>query len=298
VEYPTKPVVVVCHASPGGGSDILARHIAKVGEKYFGVDMIVLTKSGGTGAVAMAYVRGQPADGHHITTITASQAVAFAAGKLPFTPADLGFVIRIQDDPYVIVTLTENPYNNLKEFFAYAKEHPGELTMSGYMTASAHSLAFMRVAKLAGEPDIRWIAYESSGDAVTAALGGHVSAAHSNFEMVSEYVRAGKLKILGISTAERIKPAPDTPTYREQGYDLVLSHWRGFYTHPDTPEEVVAKMRSLLKQTIHDPEFEKYMAGAVIEYADTFASPAEFANWVDSEVKTFKELLREVGAIK
>ena len=269
----------------------MARHIAKVGEKYFGVDMIVMTKKGGDGATAMAYVRGRPADGHYFSTITTSQVVAFAAGKLPFSPDDLRFIIRIQDDPYVIATLPESPYNNLKEFFAYAEENPGKLTIGGYGTASAHWLAFTRVSKLAGSPDIRWVAYDSTGEATTAALGGHVSVAHANYQIVSEYVRAGKMKILGISTAERIAPAPDVLTYKELGYDIVLSHWRGFYTHPDVPEDVVKEMRELLKQAIHDPEFEKYMAGAVLEYADTFASPAEFGEWFKSEVEVFKELL-------
>jgi len=250
----------------------------------------VITKRGGGGANDLAWLLEQPADGGYISTCTISMVVRIAAGKIPFTGEEFQFVIRIQDDPYVIASLPDKPYNNLKEYFEYAAANPGT-TAGGYGTASAHWLAFTRVAKLAGSPDIRWIAYEGGADAVTAALGGHIDVVHSNYGTIGEHARAGTLKILGISTADRIDLAPDAPTYKELGYDIVLSHWRGVLCSKEVPDDVVIRMRELLKKTIHDPEFEKFMADNNVNYADTFASSDEFTQWFLSEVEAFKELL-------
>jgi tripartite-type tricarboxylate transporter receptor subunit TctC len=275
----------------------MARQIALIGERYFGVDIKVVNKVGGEGAVAMAHVREQPADGYYIGTFTISQAVAMAAGGVPFTPRDILPLIKVQNDPYVIVTRVEEPFNNLIELFAYAKANPGKLTAGGYGVATAHSLAFQRLLRKAGDPDIRWIPYEGTAPAVIAALGGHVTVANANWGVVSEHVRAGTMKVLGISTTERIDPAPDVPTYTEQGFPLVLSHWRGFYVHPDTPEDVVTEILRLFRQTIHDPEFGEFMALEGQEYADIFETSAEFAEWYVSEVEEFRVLLREMGLI-
>jgi len=298
VEYPTKPITIGCWSSPGAPNDLLARELAKVGEKYFGVSMTVVTKKGGGGANDLAWLLQQPADGHFVSTCTVSMPIRLAVGKLPYTGEEFKYVIRIQDDSYVIACLPDKPYNNLKEFFEYAKEHP-EVTVGGYgSTDAAHYLAFARLAKLAGNPEVRWIPYEGGADAVTGCLGGHVDVVHSNWGTIGEHYRAGTLKVLGISSAERVEVAPDVPTYKEQGYDIVLSHWRGVLCSKDVPDEVVTKMRELFKQTIHDPEFEKFMADNNVNYADTFASWQEFTQWFHGEVATFKEILREVGVIQ
>ncbi len=124
-----------------------------------------------------------------------------------------------------------------------------------------------------------------------AGAGGHIDVVHSNYGTIGEHARAGTLKILGISTADRIDLAPDAPTYKELGYDIVLSHWRGVLCSKEVPDDVVIRMRELLKKTIHDPEFEKFMADNNVNYADTFASSDEFTQWFLSEVEAFKELL-------
>ena len=97
--------------------------------------------------------------------------------------------------------------------------------MSGFGAASAHSLGFARLRAAAGGPDIRWIACEGSADAVVAALGGHTDAAHTNYNIVREHLRAGTMRVLGIALP--VEALPDTPSYAEQGYDLQPVHRRG-----------------------------------------------------------------------
>lgn len=296
-EYPARPITLICGSSPGGGSDTLARNVAITGEKYFGVPISVLTKKGGGGGIALAYLHEQPADGYHMDIVTLSQILGIAGGAIPFNADDFKYLIRIQGEPYGLVTQPDSPFDNIKEFIDYAKEHPGELTVGGYGTATAASITFLQLMKEAGNPDVRWIAYDGSDEALTAMLGGHVDCAQEHVSGGAEYLRAGQLKFLGLAGEERAKVMPDVPTFRELGYDVVVIQIRGLVTHGDVPDDVAEAMKGFLKQTIHDPDFEEYMAGVGLEYMDTFATATESTEWFVSQVELYKTLLAEAGFI-
>jgi putative tricarboxylic transport membrane protein len=295
-EYPTRPITVICWSSPGAPNDLLARQIAKVGEKYFGQRMDVLTKKGGSGAVAMAYLMKQKRDGYTLSTTTVSQVVAIAAGHVPFKASDFTYIMRIQSDPYLIAVRSDSPFKNLKDFFDYAKKNPGKLSISGFGTASAHFLAFMRLKARAGNPDIRWVAYEGGADAAVACLGGHVNAVHTNYSVLGEYVKAGKMRVLGVSSEKRLSFLPEVPTYKEQGYNLAPDHWRGLMGPAGIPAGVVKKIRADMEKTVADPGFKKFMTNSGAEYG-LMASQGEFQKWVEGEVSEYHELLEKLNLL-
>ena len=296
-DYPDKPITIICWSSPGAPNDLLARQIAKTGNKYFGVNMNVLNKKGGGGAVAMGQLLKAKTDGYTIMTTTASQVIRMASGQAPFKAEDFQFIMRVQTDPFVIAVNADSQFNNLNEFFDYAKEHPGELSMAGFGTASAHFLAFTRLKLKAGNPDVRWIAYDGGADAVVAALGGHASAVHTNPAAIQEHVEAGKMKVLGISAGKRVDAFPDYPTYTEQGYELSPVHWRGLMGPAGLSDDVVQKIRKFMEQIVADPEFVEYQKNAGVIMA-TLDSPAAFQEWVESETVETHKLMKELGLIK
>jgi putative tricarboxylic transport membrane protein len=271
-DYPTRPITILCWSSPGAPNDLLARQIAKTGEKYFGQRLDVVTKRGGGGAVLMAYMAKQKKDGYTLSTTTVSQIVTIAAGRVPFKVKDFVYVMRIQSDPYMIAVRSDSPFKNLKDFFAYAKKNPGKLSVSGFGTASAHFLAFMRLRARAGDPNIRWVAYDGGADA------------------------AGKMRVLGVSSDKRLSFLPDVPTYMEQGYQLAPNHWRGLMGPAGIPPAVVKKIRSIMEKTVADPEFKKYMANAGAEYG-LLGSQEELQKWVAGEVTEYYDLLKKLNLL-
>jgi len=298
-EYPSQPIIIGCHSSPGAPNDLLARQIAVIGEKYFGVPMAVVNKKGGSGAVMLSWLIKQPADGHFMGTWTKSTIVNRALGTLPGRADDWVYLIRVQDEPYMICTLPDSPFNDISDVIAYAKEHPGKLTIGGaFGVEGAHYLAFAQLLKAAGlnPSDIRWVAFEGGqAEAMTSLLGGHIDMAQGNYGTVGELQRAGKVKVLGVSSAERVDLLPDVPTYKELGFDVVASHCRGVLCRKEVPKEIQRKMRELLKQTIHDPEFEEFMKSSNIIYADTFDSVEACTEWWLKEVGNLRVILQEAG---
>lgn len=295
-DYPTRPISVVCWSSPGAPNDILAREIAKVGQKYFGQPMNVLTKAGGSGAVAMGHILKQKQDGYTLGTTTASMIINIASAKIPFTAEQFSFLMRIQEEPYVVAVLATSPFNDLKDMMAFAKKNPGKLSMAGFGTASAHYLAFKRLNIKAGDPNIRWIAYNGGAEAAVACLGGHTDAVHTNYVVVGEHVKAGKMKILGVSSVKRLSLIPDVKTYTEQGYATSPSQWRGLMGPAGMPADVVKKIRAAMEKTMEDPEFKEYMKNSGNEYA-MMESPEVLQKWVENEVKENHELMKSLNLL-
>ena len=218
-------------ATPGGPTDLLSRALADAAPPHFGGQRVtVMTRQGGAGAAGMQYMQGRAGDPHVLGVFTASGTVNMATGRIPFAPEDFTPILRIQIDPFLVAVRDDSPFRTLGDLFEAAHARPGEVSVSGFGAASAHFLGFARLRAAAGDPDIRWIAYEGSADAVVAALGGHTDAAHTNYNIVREHLRAGTMRVLGIALP--VEALPDTPSYAEQGYGLQPVHWRGVVGPP------------------------------------------------------------------
>ena len=186
----------------------------------------------------------------------------------------------------------DSPFHTLGDLFEAAHARPGEVSVSGFGAASAHFLGFARLRAAAGDPDIRWIAYEGSADAVVAALGGHTDVAHTNYNIVREHLRAGTMRVLGVALP--VAALPETPSYAEQGYDLQPVHWRGVVGPPGLDPGTRADLRARLLAAIGEPRFREYMERAALEYA-TMEDADAFGAWMAEEVSTSRDLLRRLG---
>ncbi len=291
--FPGRPIEIVSWATPGGPTDLLARALAAAAPPHFeGQPVRVVTRQGGAGAAGMQYLQGRAGDPHRLGVFTASGTVNMATGRIPFAPGDFTPILRIQLDPFLIAVRSDSPFASLGDLFAAARRRPGAVSVSGFGAASAHSLGFARLRAAAGDPDVRWIAYEGSADAVVAALGGHTDAAHTNYDIVREHLRAGAMRVL--ATALPIGALPDAPTYADAGHELAPVHWRGVVGPPGLRPEVRADLRARLLATIHDPGFREYMERAALEYA-VMESSAAFGAWLAAEVTASRALLESLG---
>lgn len=292
--YPERQVEIVSWATPGGPTDLLSRTLTRVGAEHFGREMRVVTREGGSGAAAMRYLTSRPADGHTLIAFTSSGAINMATGRIPFDVDDFTFLLRVQLDPFLVAVRDESPLTSLDDLFARARDEPGELSIAGFGAASAHFLAFQRLAARAGDPEIRWIAYGGSGEAVVAALGGHTDAVHTNYNIVREHLRAGTMRVLGVSAP--VSALPDVATYGEQGYDISPVHWRGLAAHGDLPDPLADRIRELLRATVEDPGFQAFLGTAATEDG-RFESREAFRSWVEEEVARNRELLRDLDLL-
>ena len=260
-DYPEKPVTLICWSSAGSGHDLMARMIAKVGEKYLGEPIVVVNKQGGSGRVAMSYVLNQRPDGHVLMTNTRSMTLRFRDANARHSIDDFQYIGRVVSDPFVIVVNEDSPFQTIDELFEHARANPNEVTFGGYSTRSVDE-SVVEELEAAADVEFNYIPYRGGKEPVVAVLGGHIDVALANpSEMIANY-EAGSLRALAVVTEERFPPFEDVPTLTERGYPVAPDYWRGLMAAKDVPDAVVEKWNEVLAQVVADPEFEQFLDNA------------------------------------
>jgi len=285
--FPEKPVTIINSATPGSPTDVLARQIAHYGEKYLGQPMVVVNKPGGGGGATFAALLMEPADGYNIASINASQITALQGQlKQDFSFDDFEFVCSTQLDPYAVAVLTDGPFKTLQDIVDYAKKE-GVVMIGGQGTGTGHHLMILRFAQLAGIKP-RWLPYQGGADSVTNLLGGHVQVIATAPATVSQYVEAGQIRILAISGEKRLELFPDAPTFKEAGYDIVMTIYRGFIAKKGIPKDIKAKLSAVVKSAMEEPGFLEFVekSNQAVDYMDS----DEFAAYAKRDFDQMAEL--------
>lgn len=291
VNFPTKPIEILCQSAAGSPVDVMARQLAKYAEKYLGQPLVVVQKTGGGTANQQVAIKEAPADGYTLGTITPSTVGDWHGalkGKFGFN--DYVYITRVQVDPYIIAVNANSKFKTLKDMVEWAKQNPGKLRAGGFgPKGSGHQVAFDMLAKAAGF-SYTWVPYDGGAEAVAALLGGtNIDVCNTNPGNVIEHVKAGKLRVLGVLSDKRIPALPDVPTYAEAGYqvDTSWAQWRGIYGKAGIPQEIVNKLSDAFLKAIKEPEFQKYLQDT--NQLDGSMGPEEFTK----VVKATDEILRQ-----
>jgi putative tricarboxylic transport membrane protein len=260
-DYPEKPVTLVCWSSAGSGHDLMARMIAKVGEKYLGEPIVVVNKQGGSGKVAMSYVLNQKPDGHVLMTNTRSMTFLFPDPNGRLSIDDFRYISRVVSDPFVITVNKDSPFQTIDELIEHARANPKAVSVGGYSIRSVDENLVKQLEAAAGI-ELNYIPYRGGKEPVVAVLGGHIDVAIANpSEMIANY-KAGSLRALAVATEERFPPFEDAPTLTELGYAVAPDYWRGVMAAKDVPDAVVDKWNKILEQVVTDPEFSEFLDNA------------------------------------
>jgi tripartite-type tricarboxylate transporter receptor subunit TctC len=295
-EYPTKAITMLVGSTAGSPVDVMARELGRQVEKTFRKPIVVQNRSGGSQAEELSTMAAQPPDGYILGTVTTSTAGALAGHlRSQFKAEDFNFLALVQADPYAIVVKADSPFKDLKGLIEQAKSNPGKVKIGGFGTGSGHHLAFLDLADRANA-QMGWVSFDGGAAATAAALGGHVDASHTNPGGVIGHVQAGKMRVLAIASEKRLDVLPDVPTYREQGFNLVLFQWRGVAMRAGGPQPVVEKLVSAIKQAAATPEFVKYMKNTNQFPTDLYGDSAQ--KYVAKEIKDTEERLRKLGLNK
>jgi putative tricarboxylic transport membrane protein len=292
-DYPNKPITIVVPFSAGGSGDIMTREVAKLAEKEFGKTVIVENKEGGSGAIALNYALGKPADGYTILNHSSTLPLTMASGEIPFEAKDIQPVATMVSNYQVLAVPKDSPFKTFEDFVDFAKKNPGKLNVVSsqtYGTTHIFSLKIMEGADI----NFNYIAYDGGSEALTRILGGNGDAITSSGEVVQQQVESGDLRLLGVSSAERLPTHPDVPTFKELGISSIDDEliWRAYFVKPGTPKEVVEKITEVLRKVSEDPEFKEY---AKKTNQDIYFKTGEeftevFNTYYDDGVKLFKSI--------
>ena len=293
---PTRPIEVVVHTGPGGGSDLLARAVATMMEKerLMPVRMQVVNKTGGGGAVAAAYLAEKAGDQNTIgffTGVWLSGPLTSVEAKV--TLRDLTPIARLVLEPALIAVKADAPYRTLADFVAAAKERPGQLKQSGGSVTSRDNVVRQLLQKVSGA---RWafISFPGGGERIAALLGGHVDMMVIEPAEAGEHIRAGNMRVLAQVSETRLPGFPDVPTLKEAGFDVpAVPQVRGVVAPPGIPAENVAYWEDVFRRLTRTASWRKFLADN--QFEDGYQNAAELAKFYGEFTDRMRGILQEAG---
>ncbi|MDR0378935.1 MAG: tripartite tricarboxylate transporter substrate binding protein [Candidatus Accumulibacter sp.] len=293
--YPNKPVTVICPWAAGGGTDVLLRALSKEAEKSLGQTINVTNQTGGGGAIGHNAIRAARPDGYTVGMITFELNSLPPQGLVPFTWKDFDPLMRINSDAAALTVPKDAPYDTAAEFVAYAKAHPGEITIGNSAPGSVWHIAAGLLAEKTGI-DVKHVPFNGAQPAVTSLVGGHIKAVAVSTAEVRGQVEAGNLKIIGVMAGERENLFPNVPTFKEQGIDVEFSTWRGMALPKGVAPDVRAKVIDAYTKAIESQEFRDFAAKAGLSLA--YQDADEFARFLDQNYKDVEAVMTSLGLIK
>ena len=300
--WPTKPVRIVVPFAAGGTTDILARAIAPELSRAFGQQFIVDNRAGAGGNVGADIVAHSPPDGYTLLMGTVGTHGINRAlySKLPYDPIrDFVPITLVAGVPNVMVMQTEKArtmgINNVADFIRYAKAHPGKLNMASSGNGTSIHLAGELFKSMSGTYMVHF-PYRGSGPALLDMVGGTMDVMFDNLPSSMPQIKAGKLKALAVTSAQRSAALPDVPTIEQaaglKGFDA--SSWFGLLAPAGTPPDIVNRIQQEVARSLGTAAInEKMLAQGAIPSGNT---PAEFARLIDSEHKKWARVVKESGA--
>jgi len=257
--FPSETINVITHAGPGGGTDITTRMMMLRGRRELGQDMVVVNKSGGSGAAALQYLKTQECDGHTIMTLTQSHVLQIAQEKVPVTIEEVVGLARATLDPQIITVRADSDIQSLDDLIAASKDADGGLKWGTTFVGGADHLAIHNFTKAAGGIPYTIVPFEGGGDIVTNLMGGDVAVGILNFAEAETQFSNGDFRAVAVLAPERISSLPDTPTAKEQGVDAEAQTVRGFVTLNCVPEERLKALEESLVKAMNHGVYQGYL---------------------------------------
>ncbi|CUB01789.1 MULTISPECIES: Bug family tripartite tricarboxylate transporter substrate binding protein [Comamonas] len=287
-------------ANPGGGWDTTGRALGKALQDAGVASSVTYDNKGGAaGAIGLAqFVNGSKGDPNAMMVMGAVMLGGIITGKPPVNLSQATPLARLTSEYNVFVLPANSPYKNMAEVVAQLKKDPGSIKWGGGSRGSTEHIAAAMIAREVGvDPaKINYVAFRGGGEAISAILGGNVTVGGSGFSEFAEYIATGKMKPIGVTSAQRLKGAASSiPTLKEQGINVEIGNWRGVYGAPGISkaqrDELVAQIEKATKSKAWAEALQKN------DWTPAWLGGDAFGKFVDDEFASLRATMAKSGMI-
>ena len=298
--FPDRPITMVVPFAPGGIADITARPLAQAMSKVLGQSVVIDNRAGAGGAIGHAYTAKARPDGYTIMTALSSIVVIPESDRInarapsyqmsEFTPIAL-----LSADPTVLVVRDDARWKSLADLLKEAREKPGTIS---YSSSGIYGTIHTCVEMLAQAAGVKFlhVPYKGGAPAMAALLGNEVGFTAQSPGVAAPHLNAGKARLLGSWAGERTKALPDTPTMKEQGFDVEFYIWAGVFAPAGVPQPILERISDAVRKAAHDPEFVNAMAtrDTPVRYLEGKA----FDEFLASDTDRLKTVVEKMGKLQ
>jgi len=291
-EYPSRPIRFIVPYPPGGGTDVVARILQEALAAELGQPVIIDNRGGAAGNLGTDIAAKAPPDGYTVLFTLSSHTInPKLYDKLPFdVERDFVPISVVALIPQILVAHPLVPANIVRELIALAKANPGKLNYASVGTGSPGHIAG-ELFKLKTGVDIVHVPYKGGGPAVVDTIGGQVQLLFVSMPAAWQYVKAGKLKAIAVTSAKRSIAAPDVPTVAESGIpDYVVDSWYGALVPAKTSPSVVTRLNAAFAKVLDNPRIKERLLAQGAEAAPS--TPADFDRRIKEELVKWEMVIR------
>ncbi len=293
--WPAKPISLVVPFNAGGPTDTVARSIAAAMTKSLGQTVLVENKNGAGGTVGAGYVKNAQPDGYTFLLHHNGMATAPALyRKLAYNPlTDFEYITQVADVPMTMIARKDFPANNTAEMIAYVKANAKKINLANAGLGAVSHLCGMMFQQAIGT-DLTTVPFTGTAPALQAMLGGQVDLLCDQTTQTIPQIKADKVKLYGVTTANRIKALPTTPTLAEgglKGFEMMV--WHGVYAPKGTPKAITDKMNAAVRGALKDPDVVKRFTDLGVEFVPESKLTSDgLLNWLKSETERYGVAIR------
>jgi len=290
--YPDKPIRLITPFSPGGATDVLSRIISEMMATVYGHSVVVENKPGASGLLGTTLAARAAPDGYTLVNVISTHAIQkYLHKKMPYDSiADFAPIALYAKQTLAFAVHPSVPVNNVRELVEWAKANDTPLSYGTSGIGTAVHLSMEMFAQAAGI-QLQHVPFAGGGPAVQAALGGHVQGVILGLSTIVSQVKAGQLKGIFVTSAERAADLPDVPTLKESGYpDLVSSEWWALLAPAGTPRPIISKLNAEIEKIFSMPAVKERLVKLGIEYQP--GSPDMVAGFIRAEAARGERVLK------
>jgi len=293
---PSRPIELVVHSAPGGGSDVFAREVVAMveKEKLLPQPIRVVNKIVDASLEAMEYLVDRKGDDHTIAVFTNTWvATPLTSAKAKFSVKDLTPIVRLVLEPTIAVVNAKSPYKSMNDFVAAAKKDPNGLKQAGGSVTAIESLTGLLLQSATGA---KWtfVPTPAIKDRIANLLTGDVQIIIPQPQDVNEHIVAGRVRPIAALTEKRLTVLPQVPTIKEQGINVpIIANARGILAPPGVSKEVIAFWEDFFARLTKTASWKKYVADNQVE--DVFIKGSELGPFLDEQTKLMRSVLQQAG---
>ncbi|MFN9489788.1 MAG: Bug family tripartite tricarboxylate transporter substrate binding protein [Betaproteobacteria bacterium] len=292
--YPVKPIRMVIPYPPGGGTDTLGRPIARLLGERLGQNILIDNRGGASGMVGAEIVARSPGDGYTLLMSTSGEVALNVAlyPKMNYDPVkDFAPVSQVGISPLVLVVHPSLPAKDVRDYIALAKRQPGALSYSSIGAGSAQHIAGEWM-KLLNNINIIHVAYKGGGPQMIDLLGGHSPSAFLALPVAAPNIKSGKVRAIGMTSAQRAAAVPEVPTFAESGMPgFEVSQWWAIFVPRGTAGDIIHRLHHEIAAIVKTADMRERMAALGADPVG--GTPEQLAELVRSEIAKFRKIVND-----
>jgi putative tricarboxylic transport membrane protein len=291
-------VKMMIPANPGGGWDTTGRALGKALTDSKAADTVTYDNKGGAaGALGLAqFVNGSKGDPNALMVMGAVMLGGLITGKPPVSLSQATPIARLSSEYNVFVLPANSPFKSMKDVVEQLKKDPGSVKWGGGSRGSTEHIAAAMIAqKVGADPSkINYVAFRGGGEATAAILGGNVTVGGSGYSEFAEYIKAGKMKAIAVTSGKRL-PGVDVPTLKEQGIDVEIGNWRGVYGAPGITDAQRKALTDMVLAALKSPAWAE--AVKKNDWTPAVLTGEAFAKFVDDDFAALRATMVKSGMV-